>query len=476
MTIISQKKGAITTYVIIFGTIFLLLTGGLLGFVLLQLKQSSHDLAWNRALEIAEAGADYYRWCLNNDAEEECQLQKDYKDTNGNTVGTFSLEIDSVENCGIRGKTTITSRGWDKNFPDIERTVQVMYAKSSVAEYSYLLNDNVWAGADREIRGLYHSNGGVRMDGENQSLTTSAQEEWICTSSFGCDSCPTDSTPACRIEGSNCICPGVFTTTENSQPDLFNSPVPVFDFDGITVDLAEIKNLTISSPREYYWPPSTDIDANADGYHLKFRNDGTFEVWIITGLNATYAYSLEEGWHYDYFVINNEYQYGSAISVSSTCSVIFIEDNLWIDGEIQGKITVASANLISPTEDTNIILSGNINYTTLDGSDGLALIGENNVLIPPNSPDQMELRGIFVAQKGHFGRNHYPDNIKEKLEIYGAIVSNGRVGTRWSSGGQIVSGYLKRENYSDQNLIYDPPLFVPYTRTDFESVSWEELE
>ena len=88
----------------------------------------------------------------------------------------------------------------------------------------------------------------------------------------------------------------------------------------------------------------------------------------------------------------------------------------------------------------------------------------------------MELRGIFIAQKGRFGRNLYPNNIKDKLEIYGSIVSNDRVGTQWVSSGQIESGYKKRENYVDTNLLYQPPPFTPFVTSQFEVANWKEVE
>jgi hypothetical protein len=457
-----MQKGIITSYVLVFGAIFLLILGSTLGFILLQLKQSAQRAAWAESLNVAEAGLNYYRWCLNNEVEGSCSTQKEYTDPAGNPIGKFSLEVSSQTQCGETSRKEITSSGWTYDFPAVARKVKAIYARESVAEYAYLLNDNVWAGADREIRGLYHSNGGIRMDGENQSLVTSAKETWLCTESFGCD--PPEEKP------------GVFTTTDNSNPDLFNFPVTPFDFTGITIDLAEIKSLTEPYPEQYYWPKVTNIDPEGKGYHVIFNQGGSFDVWIITELEPTYAYSLEEGWHYDYFEIKNEYQYKGPITIDPGCSVIFFEENIWPEGEVKGRVTVASANLIDPNEDTDVILPGNINYTVLDGSDGLGLIGERNILISPDSPDQMELRGIFVAQKGHFGRNLYWGNIKESLEINGSIVSNGRVGTKWSSGGQIVSGYLKRENYIDSNLIYNPPPFVPYTTSDFELIGWEELE
>jgi len=453
-----MNKGIIISYVLVFGAIFLLLLSSLLGFVLLQLRQANQKVSWHEALQAAEAGINYYRWCLNNEVEDNCFLEKDYFDVDGNLIGHFSLERSLQENCGQSVQNIITSTGQTAKYPEIKRKVRVIYAKPSVAQLSYVLNDNVWIGSDHEIRGPYHSNGGIRMDGENQSMVTSAKETWTCTQSFGCN--PSQEKP------------GVFTTA-NGDENLFDFPVPPFNFEGLAIDLSQMK--TVSQASGIYLPPSVTLDPLADGYHLKFKNDGSVEVWLITNLSSTYAYSLEENWHYDYFTISNEYLYNT-YSVPFACSAIFIEDNIWAEGQVKGKITVASANLIDANLDTSVVLPGFIEYTTLDGSDGLVLLGEKNILIGPQSPNNMELRGIFIAQKGRFSRNHYPSNIKDKLEISGSIISNGRVGTQWTSGGQIVSGYLERESYFDSNLIYNPPPFVPYTDPEFKIIDWEEIE
>ena len=405
----NNSRAVITTYILVFGTIFLILLGGLLGFILLQLKDASRKVAWNEALEIAEAGINYYKWCLNNEVEGSCQTQRDYFDPAGSKIGTFSLQIASKISCGEMVERKIISTGQTTDFPTLQRTVKVLYARPSIGIYSYILNDNVWVGPDHQIRGPYSSNGGVRMDGENQSLVTSAKAEWTCTDSFGCSPCPVSA--GCRISAGSCICPGVFTTA-NGNRDLFSFPVPPFDFVGITGDLAQMKGAAQSSGA--YLQPSKQINAQALGYHLKFKNDGTFEVWIITQLQSSYAYSYEEGWHYDYFTISNEYLYNT-LGISPNCSVIFAEDNLWLEGQVKGKVTVASANLITPNVDTDVVLPGNITYANSDGSDGLALIGERNVLVGPQSPNAMEIRGIFVAQKGRFGRNHYNNNFRDQL-------------------------------------------------------------
>ena len=462
-----MNKGSIVTTVLVFGIVLLILLGSLLSFILFQMRANAQRLAWHQSLYVAEAGADYYKWCLNNQVQDNCDQEKDYLDITGSSLGTFSLTVNETLSCGEVIDTLINSVGYVSSFPNTTREIEVIYGRVSVAKFAYLLNDSVWAGADREIGGPYHSNGGIRMDGENQSVVNSALDTWVCTDSFGCDSCPA----ACSLEGGSCVCPGVFSTTGNATEDLFSYPVTPFDFEGITVDLTDIKSK--SEIDGIYLPPSVNIDSLADGYHLIFNNDGTVEVRIITRLYSDWAYSSEEGWHDDYFRIRDEYFYNT-YNINALCPVMFAEDNIWVEGIVSEKMTVASADLITPSNDTSVILVDDIDYQS--AGDGLALIAENNILLSPSSPDQMELKGIFIAQKGHFGINHYPGNIKSKLEIIGSIISNGRVGTQWTSGSSIVSGYQQRENYIDPNLIYSPPSFVPYAEYDFKIVKWEEIE
>jgi hypothetical protein len=466
-----MKKAAITLYFLVFSFFFLILLAGLLSFILIQLKAINQKIAWQQAFEIAEAGLNYYQWCLNNGVSQNCQTEKEYQDAFGNAIGKFQISSEETMSCGSLTSRKIVSTGFTYKYPNLKRKISVFYGRESVAKYSYILDSNVWIGSDHEIKGPYHSNGGIRMDGENQSTVSSALSEWVCTDSFGCSPCPTSA--GCKIKNNQCYCPGVFTTTNVSNPQLFVFPYSSFDFTGVTVDLAQIKN--IAKSYGIYLQPSKNINSQGKGYHLIFKDNGTVEVRIITKLSPTYAYSLEEGWHYDYFTISQEYTFAT-YSLSPSCPLIFVEDNLWPEGKIKGKVTLASANLIDPNLDTDVILQNNIDYTLKDGSDGLTLISERNILISPNSPDQMELRGIFIAQKGRFGRNHYPGNIKNKLEIVGSIVSKGRVGTQWVSGSQVVSGYLKRETSIDPYLLYLPPAFTPNFSQEFKLIKWEEIE
>ena len=222
-----MSKGIITTLAMVFGAIFILLMAGLLGFIMLQHRGSLQRVALQESLHIAEAGLEYYKWHLlhfPNDLKDGTggvgPYEHIYQDAALNVQGTFSLEITGTSQCGEVTGVVITSTGWTSRFSNVPRTVRTTYTKPSVADFAFLINDNVWAGADREIKGPYHSNGGIRMDGENKSQVTSAKETWLCTEFFGCD--PPEEKP------------GVFTTA-NGNEELFSFPVTPFDFAGITL-------------------------------------------------------------------------------------------------------------------------------------------------------------------------------------------------------------------------------------------------
>lgn len=456
-----NQKGSITTLALVFGSIFLMIFSGLSGFILLQLKQSRQKVAWHQALAIAEAGVSYYRWRLAHAPNDLSGTgEYSYSDPEGGVLGAYSLEIQGNQQCGQVNSIIITSTGWSNENPNVQRTVRVKYVQPTVADFAYLLNDNVWAGSDREIKGPYHSNGGIRMDGENKSLVTSAKETWTCTSSFGCSPAQTK--------------PGIFTTA-NGNENLFSFPVPPFDFEGLTMDLAQIKSLT-QAGQGVYLPPS-----GAKGYHVILKDNQSIDVYKITQLDSIYAYNQENGWHWEDSIIDSENFIGN-YPILESCSLVFIEDHLWVEGKISGKLTLVSADLINPNLETNIWLQDNIEYTTKDGRDGLVLMAQNNNLIGLNVPDNLELHGVYIAQNGRFGRNHYscswywPDCKKDYLEIFGSIISNGRVGTKWSSDSAWISGFEQRENIYDPQQSFLPPSFLPVISEEHQFKEWEEVD
>ena len=471
----SEQKhaGYVTVSVIVFGTVFAVILGGLVGFIFVQNNAQNIKEDRESALQIAEAGLDYYKWYLahfpndlQNGTGEPGPYQIPYNNPEGDQIGTIELDIDGGLFCGETGSIEIESTGWTLDRPNSKRIVFGKYAKPSVAEYSFIINSNVWAGSDRVIIGPYHSNGGVRMDGTNNSLVTSAVSDWLCTSSFGCN--PSSTTPGVWGDGLNF--------------NLWQYPVPQVDFIGITLDLVNLKALA-QSEGLYFGPVP-----GSQGYYANFQSDGTVDIRSVNTVSWIWAYNSSEGWHKSYERISTQGNITN-YTLPEDCPVVFFEDNLWIEGTIDRKMTVISADLINPTNDTSVILNGNIVYESADGSDGLTVVAEEDVTIPLISPEDMDISGIFIAQNGRFGRDHYTTTgsydvpwqydsyvIQNSLDIFGTVVSNGRVGTKWTSGGSTVSGYENRTAAVDTNLSTDPPPLTPTFSNEFTFVEWREVE
>lgn len=469
------KKGVITLYALFFGTTFLFVFMSIMSMVLVWHRVSLHMSARESSLHVAEAGLEYYKWYFLHFSDELLEGPKSYgpfpfQDPQGKVTGEFFIEASSSLQCGEIGAVDISSTGWTDQFPEVRRTVRIRYARPSVADFSSILDSNVWIGPDHEIKGPYHSNGGIRMDGENHSSVTSARESWICTGSFGCD--PSEEKP------------GVFTTA-NGKEELFSFPVTPFDFEGITGDIVAIRSATMPPPegsgRGIYIPPSS----SEKGYRL-ILSGREVDVYEITALDQVYAYSQEEEWHWEESIITGQ-QFQGSYGLPDECGAIFVEDDVWLEGTVEGKTTLVAGNMIDSNVSSNVWLSGNIEYSGSsggrDGTNGLLVISQNDVSIPLNSPDSMEIHGTFIAQEGRFGRNHYscsnyPEEcLRSYIEIIGSVVSNGRVGTQWvDSVGTILSGYRQRETIYDPRQSPDPSPFLPTTSPLFKVVRWKEVQ
>lgn len=468
----AKEKGSLVILTLVFGGLFVMLSTSLAGYVLIQKKVQFSKENREKALQVAEAGLEYYKWRLAHFPDDLTDgtgsagpYVHEYSDPEGGTVGEYALTVSGNSYCGELSSVQISSKGYTQSNPELSRTVYAKYARPSVAEFAYVINSNVWAGADRQIYGRYHSNGGIRMDGTNYSTVTSGVATWLCTTGFGCT-------------GSGQIKPGVFGAgTGNS---LWKFPVTTVDFAGITLDLATMKTAVQTGGGILLAPKS-------QGYHLIFRPDGKVDVYEVRSTSYVWAYSEELGWHRNYEVINSE-RFLNTTVIPTTCPIVFAEDDIWIEGQIKGKVTVVSADVSSGSNDTRVILSNNLTYATGPGTDGVTVIAEDDVLVPLISPNNMVLNGVFIAQKGHFGRNYYtttgsydvPNNLdayvkQDTLTMNGTIVSNGRVGTQWSCGGSYCSGYAERINSYDRKLATDPPPLTPHTGSDFIFVEWRDM-
>ncbi len=459
--------------VIAFMGIFLLVMGTITSYVFEQAKYGRALYSREQALSIAEAGLEYYRWFLAhnpNNLTNGTGLPGPYtytvNDPEGGTLGSASISVTGNSQCGVIQSIDIISQGASDSNTAFKRTLLGRYMRKSVAAYSYLLNSSVWAGADRAITGQYFSNGGIRMDGSNNSDVSSALTTWNCTSSYGCS-------PAVNPA------PGVLGSGSGSA--LWHNSAASIDFAGIATSLANLKTYAQTGGGVYF--ASSTGAVNSRGYHMIFKSNGTVDVYRVTGTTPVTGYPDGSTAVTEYNIIASETPLGN-YPIPPSCSLIFVNDRIWVEGVAKGKVTIVAATPSESGTTPNAILANNITYGANDGTSGLTVIAEGNILIPLNSPATMEIHGIFVAQSGYYGRNHYktstlisqwdPFVMRTQLTTVGTIVSSGRTGTKWISGGVVSSGYQTRIDAYDQLQAADPPPFTPSASTDYSYVLWRE--
>ncbi len=466
-----SHRGYIMLLALVFGSIFLTVLGALASFSITQDRVQENSTGKSKALALAEAGLEYYRWHLahyptdlKNGTGHAGPYVLTQSDPEGGAVGTATLSITGNQSCGQITSIDITSTGAPSDGSDASRTIEARYAQSTVARYSYILNDTVWAGSDRVINGPYHSNGGIRMDGTANAPVTSSLSTWLCTTDFGCTTNQTK--------------PGVFGAGPNA--DLWDYPTATVDFSGIAADFGSLKTAATASGKYFarYSSGASSSSTYWRGYHLIFNANGTFTVTRVsatTALTVTPVNSADSTT--DHTRISSETALGT-YTIPSNCGLIYVEDNAWIEGTVSGKVTVVVANTVTAGVSPNAMLPNNITYA--NSSSGLAVIAENDVLVTADSPNVMTLNGIFIAQNGAFGRNYYgcPSSYEPRssLTIHGTTVSNKRTGTKWVNGcSSGDAGYQTRVDAYDRALATDPPPFTPVISTDYQFVDWKEI-
>ena len=465
----ANSRGVTVMLVVAFIGVFSIILGTISSYAFTQSKYGRGLYAREQALHIAEAGLEYYRWFLAHNPEilvDGAGLVSPYDynvdDPEGGELGDANVTATSNLQCGAVQWIDLVSEGRSNASIGLKRTLSARYMLPSVAEYSYLLNSNVWAGSNRNIRGPYHSNGGIRMDATHNSDVMSAVATWNCDSNYNCS--PTQPNA-----------PGVVGS--GSNPALWTYPVPNVNFAGIGVNFTDLRDKAKDEGGMYYAAASGSV--NNRGYHLIFNSNGTVTIYRVSATIGHPSSSSQYGWGTEYSTINTQTLLGT-YAIPTSCSLLFFEDRVWIEGTVDGKVTVVAATPNDSSTSPDVYLRGNITYASNDGSDGLTVVAERNVLIPLVVPNLMEIHGVFVAQSGHYGRDYFSTNnlpsqydpyvTRSVLTTVGAVVSNGRTGTAWSDG----TGFQQRYDYYDQLLAFSPPPFTPIISTDYKFALWRE--
>lgn len=448
--ILSDNRGSMLLFVMVFGAIgFTLVVSGIVGYAILENRASAHKHNREAAFQIAEAGVSYYRWHLAHDKTDYTDGTGQpgpyvhvYEDKDGNAVGHFSLEITPPPS----GSTVVTieSTGWLDSQPDSRRTIRARVGFPALTDYAFLTNGDVWIGDDEVVHGKLHANSGIRFDGTTDAPITSAVPSYICKAHVGCG---------------NVAKPGIWG--DGTPQEYWSYPVPARDFSAVTAKLAEVK--TGSQNGGIYLSSS-----GKQGWRLQFLSNGTVKASKVNTTDCYKGKDINDNKYY-WFCIDAK-TYGTATTYNVPANgYIYVEDNVWVDGVVNGRATVGTA------VGKSIIINGNITYLAKDGNHSLGLMAEKDVLVPYNSPENLEVNAVILAQNGAAKRYFYPGDTKDSLTVYGSIISNGLWTWSWvSGGGSVVSGYETTNSTYDANLTYGPPPGFP-VGSEYNLISWEEV-
>lgn len=466
----TSNQGSALILVLVFGSIFIISFGALIALILAEHKAMDYKIASTQALEIAEAGINEYRWRLAHDADDYAGADEDYYDPYGNLIGHYTLTVTPPESG--ENTVTLTSIGYAKNFPNTKRIVRAKYGKPTVADFAIVSDANIWFGEDEEIFGKVHANGGIRMDGYCNSEMSTIKETYICGPEHGC----ADEEK-----------PGIWGTGEIQ--DLWTFPVTEgVDFDTLTVDYDALQ-----------------LAAIADGIHLNSSGKYGYQI-VFDGdkLDINTVSSLESPvWGYDgtsWLYQSDSIKRTTALSGYQDIplpanGLIFIEDEVWVEGNIDGKVTVVAARLPSASNPhASIRIQNDIRYKgDKDDTYAVGLIAQKDILIPLISDATLRIDASLIAQTGHVFRYYYPVHedwcrtwcskepytaysIRSVIQIFGMIMSKEVWTFSWISDdtGNVVSGYDRADITYDPYLKNNPPLYFP-TTGDYRLISWEEI-
>jgi hypothetical protein len=409
----------------------------------------------------------------------------DYEDFDGTVIGQYSLTV-TPPSLGST-ITTVSSTSWLLSEPNRKRTIVARFGVPSFSQYAVVADDVMRFGTGTETFGKIHSNYGIRFDGLAHGLITSSCPSYVDPDHGGAPEycvhthdAPVDPLPPAPLP---------------ARLDVFAGgrqlPVAPVDFTGITGDLATLK-VSGQDPNGAYLGPS-----GTEGYHIVLKTNGRMDMYKVN-TQSFCRYKPGSTWfsYSNIFSIATQstftYKGGSSLNVPlPTNGVIFAEDNVWVNGQINGaKVSVVAAREPLASGTASIIVNSDLLYTNYDGTDVIGLIAQQDISVGFYSEDNLEIDAAVIAQKGRAGRYYYQDydlssnrynpancggNLpagyihRTTLTLHGSIATHSRYGFAYTDG----TGYINRNLIFDDHLIFGPPPSFP-TTGEYVMISWEE--
>jgi hypothetical protein len=484
----ADNRGYLLVQVLVFGAIAVVIVSGLVAYAIANAKLGRRIVLSEQAFQMAEAGLEYYRWHLAHapaDYKDGTGLPgpyvKNFYNKSGVLVGTFTLTITPPD----IGSTLVTvkSVGVPRADPTVSRTLVAKLAIASFANFAAVTDAAMRFGEGTEVFGPIHSNNGLRFDGIAHNLVTSFLSSYDDPDHNETGTDPLEFGVHTHVNPP----PGsgvndLYRPLEHppnpvpARPDVFiagrSFPAPRVNFGAITSDLLVMK--TASQAGGSYFGAS-----GALGYKLVLKTNDTFDLYRVNTLQPVPVGCP---------AVSSQLKWGTWSASTTTFmanyplpsnGLIFFGDNIWVEGQVDtARVTIVAANLPDNpvTARKSVTINNNIRYTHYDGSDVVALIGQENVNIGMNSAPTLRIDAALVAQTGRVGRYHYasgcaPYAVRDTLTLYGTLVTAERYGFAYAGG----FGYNTRNLTYDFFLLYRPPPFFPKTEDFHEVISWKEI-
>jgi hypothetical protein len=472
-------KGQILITLIILVVVMIVFVFGLISWAVFSQRVSQQIVLKELAFHIAESGNEYYRWhlahnrndyqdgqswCCQNPPCEWCgPYIHDYKNIDKKIIGQFSLKIKPPP----IGSTVVTIRstGWPINQPSLKRTIETKLAIQSWTKFAVVANDKMRFGEGTTVYGEIHSNDGIRFDGVAYNLVKSAKTTYVDP-----DDGATEWAVHTHVSPRDPFPP----TPLPNRPDIFRAgrqiSVPAIDFDGISANLSEIKSK--AQQNGIYLPPS-----GAYGYEIVLKTNDKFDLYKVISIVPKPSGCASPTWS-----INNRETLNENVNFPAN-GLIFVEDNLWIRGQINtARLTIGVAKFPeNPSTYKNIIINSNLLYTNYDGQDAIGLIAQKDIIVGLESENDLKIDGALIAKNGRVGRPYYNQACSDtyykryRITLNGMIGSNQRYGFSWVCSGSYCSGYEIRNINYDGNLLYAPPPNFPLASDEYQTISWQEI-
>ena len=489
----THKEGMILISVIVFAAIAVTMTLGLVNWGVSLLRSVQTVAQREQALQIAEAGIDYYRWHLAHSPSDfydgtnsttTSPYTHQFFDKDGNFLGTYVLTITpptvGSTIVGIISKGTLASS-------TISRSLKVTMAIPSFAQYAVVANDNMNFGLGTVTYGPIQSNKGIHFDGVAHGLVSSALSTYTDPDTTSCTKANSWAVHTCISGTGYPSGDPASPSTLPTRSDVFTVgrqvSVPAVDFSSLTANLATLKSLAQAGG--IYLTSSQYNGSAALGYHIVLKTNNAFDLYVVTAVVSSPNSSCTSGGsgqtQWGLWTISTQ-QFLQTYTIPSN-GIVFAEDNVWVDGTINhSRISIVTAKLPDPgaSSEPSITVNSNLLYSNTDGTDVIGLISQGNINVGYGSSDVLTIDAALISQNGRVGRYYYNSSCdgtynRSTLNLFGMIATNLRYGFAYVDGVGNKTGYTNRNLTYDANLLYGPPPSFPLTSSYYTTLSWQEI-